>query len=188
MSSPERTLPIIRQPTVGVESREPRGAATRKPPQRSFQLSGGSEVVRGGHTEADSDDQLNSLQSCNLEKVGFLQVPKAASEPSQTRDEVESASLCGDWPGSGRHPGTTETAPAAGVSNLPVRERLLNAREVASRLGVSERWVRDHTMRRSPKIRAVKLGTLMRYRPADIDAFMDHLDTLRTAGQSRFGV
>jgi hypothetical protein len=32
----------------------------------------------------------------------------------------------------------------------------LNAREVASKLGVSERWVRDHTTRRSPKIRAVK--------------------------------
>jgi hypothetical protein len=39
-------------------------------------------------------------------------------------------------------------------------EPLLNAREVANKLGVSERWVRDHTTRRSPKIRAVKLGPL----------------------------
>jgi len=29
-------------------------------------------------------------------------------------------------------------------------ERLLNVRKVADKLGVSERWVRDHTTRRSP--------------------------------------
>ena len=48
-------------------------------------------------------------------------------------------------------------------SRIPNQERLLNAREVAARLGVSERWVRDHTSRRAPKIRAVKLGTLVRF-------------------------
>ena len=32
----------------------------------------------------------------------------------------------------------------------PGQDRLLNAREVASKLGVSERWVRDHTTRRQP--------------------------------------
>jgi excisionase family DNA binding protein len=58
-------------------------------------------------------------------------------------------------------------------SEFPVQERLLNAREVAARLGVSERWVRDHTTRRSPKIRGVKLGTLMRYRHADVEEFME---------------
>lgn len=57
-------------------------------------------------------------------------------------------------------------------------ERLLNAREVAATLGVSERWVRDHTTRRFPKIRGVKLGTLIRYRRADIEFFMRQLDTL----------
>ncbi len=77
---------------------------------------------------------------------------------------------------------------ASKVFNFPLRERLMNAREVADRLGVSERWVRDHTTRRSPKIRAVKLGTLIRYRPADVDTFMDHLDTLRPSGHTRFGV
>jgi predicted DNA-binding transcriptional regulator AlpA len=58
-------------------------------------------------------------------------------------------------------------------------DHLLNAREVASKLGVSERWVRDHTTRRSPKIRAVKLGPLVRYRWADVEIFMESLDTLR---------
>jgi excisionase family DNA binding protein len=68
------------------------------------------------------------------------------------------------------------------------QERLLNAREVAARLGVSERWVRDHTTRRSPKIRAVKLGTLIRYRRADVEIFMENLDTFHTSRQPRFGV
>jgi excisionase family DNA binding protein len=70
----------------------------------------------------------------------------------------------------------------------PAQERLLNAREVAARLGVSERWVRDHTTRRSPKIRAVKLGTLIRYRRADVETFIDSLDTFHASRQHRFGV
>ena len=67
-------------------------------------------------------------------------------------------------------------------------DRLLDARQVAAKLGVSERWVRDHTTRRSPKIRAVKLGTLIRYRWADVEVFMDSLDTFRTPRHPRFGV
>jgi excisionase family DNA binding protein len=67
------------------------------------------------------------------------------------------------------------------------QERLLNAREVAVRLGVSERWVRDHTTRRSPRIRGVKLGTLVRYRRADVEEFMERLTTSRASLQPRFG-
>jgi hypothetical protein len=54
---------------------------------------------------------------------------------------------------------------------------LLTAREVAVILRVSERWVRDHTTRRSPKIRAIKLGPLVRYRWGDLRAFMAGLST-----------
>ena len=67
-------------------------------------------------------------------------------------------------------------------------ERLLNARQVADRLGVSERWVRDHTTRRSPKIRAVRLGSLVRYRRADVEIFVESLDTSRAFPRQRFGV
>jgi hypothetical protein len=70
----------------------------------------------------------------------------------------------------------------------PGQDRLLNAREVANKLGVSERWVRDHTTRRSPRIRAVKLGPLVRYRWADVEVFMEGLDTLRPSRQAPFGV
>lgn len=67
-------------------------------------------------------------------------------------------------------------------------KRLLNARQVADKLGVSERWVRDHTTRRSPKIRAIKMGMLVRYRRADVDVFMQEMDTLSTSRGSRIGV
>ena len=42
---------------------------------------------------------------------------------------------------------------------------------------VAERWVRDHTTRRSPKIRAIMLGPLVRYRWGDVRAFMAGLST-----------
>ena len=70
----------------------------------------------------------------------------------------------------------------------PGHDRLLNARQVAEKLGVSERWVRDHTTRRAPQIRAVKLGSLIRYRWADVEVFMANLDTSRTSQRPRFGV
>ena len=74
------------------------------------------------------------------------------------------------------------------VPQTPVHDRLLNARQVAEKLGVSERWVRDHTTRRVPQIRAVKLGTLVRYRWVDVEVFMANLDTSRTSQRPRFGV
>jgi excisionase family DNA binding protein len=67
-------------------------------------------------------------------------------------------------------------------------ERLLNAREVAEKLGVSERFIRDHTTRRSPRIPAVRLGKLIRYRRTDVDGFMAELDTLSSSRRSRLGV
>jgi predicted DNA-binding transcriptional regulator AlpA len=67
-------------------------------------------------------------------------------------------------------------------------DRLLNARQVAEKLGVSERFIRDHTTRRSPRIPAVKLGKLLRYRTSDVDVFMAELGTQPSSRRSRFGV
>jgi hypothetical protein len=63
------------------------------------------------------------------------------------------------------------------ASSSVEEEPLLNARQVALRHGVSERWVRDHTTRRSPRIPGVKLGPLMRYRRQDVETFMRELNT-----------
>ena len=70
----------------------------------------------------------------------------------------------------------------------PENDRLMNARQVAAKLGVSERWVRDHTTRRSPKIRGLKMGSLMRYRLTDVEAFLAELDTQPSSRPSRFRV
>ena len=119
--------------------------------------------------------------------VGERKPPVAETNPRPQR-------FTGLGPNPSPSPGSTaEDAKAipntiAFPAPLPAQERLLNAREVAARLGVSERWVRDHTTRRSPKIRAVKLGSLVRYRRADVEIFMDNLDTARPSRQPRFGV
>lgn len=51
-------------------------------------------------------------------------------------------------------------------------ERLCTPRQVAARLGVSERWVRDHATRRNPRIPAVKLGSRLRFREVDVNEFI----------------
>lgn len=66
-------------------------------------------------------------------------------------------------------------------------ERLLTPREVAERLGVSERWVRDHATRRYPRIVAVKLGSLLRFRWTDVEEFLSRqmLQDSSNKGQGR---
>jgi predicted DNA-binding transcriptional regulator AlpA len=74
------------------------------------------------------------------------------------------------------------------VQGLQENERLLNAREVAAKLGVSERFIRDHTTRRWPRIPGVKLGKLVRYRICDVDHFMAELHSQATSHRSPYRV
>ena len=62
---------------------------------------------------------------------------------------------------------------------IDLGERLLTAQEVAARLGISERWVRDHATRRNPRIPAIKLGPLVRFRWADVQAFVAAMETTK---------
>jgi excisionase family DNA binding protein len=62
--------------------------------------------------------------------------------------------------------------PTGNAAKLSHEERLYSAQEVAKRLGVSERWVRDHATRRKPRIPAIKLGPLLRFRWRDIEEFL----------------
>ena len=54
-------------------------------------------------------------------------------------------------------------------------EVLLTPAQVAKRLQVSPRWVRDHATRRAPRIPAVDLGARLRFRRADIEEFIKSL-------------
>ena len=51
--------------------------------------------------------------------------------------------------------------------------------EVAERLRVSAGWVRDHATRKQPRLPAVKLGKLLRFRPEDVEEF------IRSCGQQQ---
>lgn len=66
-------------------------------------------------------------------------------------------------------------------------DQLLTSRQVASWLGVSDRWVRDHATRRKPRIPSVCLGALMRFRQEDIEAFiMEQRDDASRSDQKRY--
>ena len=69
-------------------------------------------------------------------------------------------------------PARIEPGPATPSEPLSPDARLYSSEEVAQRLGVSERWLRDHATRRQPRIRAVKLGPLVRFRWCDVQAFV----------------
>jgi excisionase family DNA binding protein len=76
---------------------------------------------------------------------------------------------------------SVQLSPRSGGSLVPrtepftFQERLYTAQQIGERLGVSERWVRDHATRRNPRIRAVKLGPLLRFRWSDVQAFLAEL-------------
>lgn len=57
---------------------------------------------------------------------------------------------------------STETAPL---------EALLTAEDVARLLGVSESLV--YKLRRENKIRAIRIGALLRFRPADVRSYVN---------------
>jgi DNA-binding transcriptional regulator YiaG len=55
---------------------------------------------------------------------------------------------------------------------------LLTPNDVARILNVSPAWVRDHATRKQPRIPALKLGKLLRFRPEDITLFLEELRKL----------
>ena len=56
-----------------------------------------------------------------------------------------------------------------------MEKRLLTLDDVATQLGVSKAWVRDHVTRRSPRLPVVRLGgrrAVLRFRPQDVEQFI----------------
>lgn len=54
----------------------------------------------------------------------------------------------------------------------PKDDSLLTTTEVAQWLSVSPGWVRDHATRKQPRLQAVKLGKLLRFRAEDVKEFI----------------
>lgn len=74
------------------------------------------------------------------------------------------------------------------ASRMGPDEHLLTPQQVAERLGVSQRWVRDHATRRWPRITAVKLGSLLRFRWTDVEEFLAHQTLAPSSKKSVGGV
>jgi hypothetical protein len=51
-------------------------------------------------------------------------------------------------------------------------QRLLGPSDIARWLGVSPGWARDHATRKEPRLRAVKIGKLLPFRPEDVEVFL----------------
>ena len=60
----------------------------------------------------------------------------------------------------------------ASIAAKRINQRLLDPADVAEWLGVSAGWVRDHATRKEPRIRAIKVGKLIRFRPEDVEEFL----------------
>jgi len=60
-----------------------------------------------------------------------------------------------------------------GQASLAINS-LWTARDVAKRLNVSIGWVHDHANgKRRPFLRSIKVGKCLRFRPADVEAFIE---------------
>jgi excisionase family DNA binding protein len=51
--------------------------------------------------------------------------------------------------------------------------KLLTVDEVATILGVKREYIWAHTTRKEPRIRSIFLGRLRRFRPADVDEYIE---------------
>ena len=66
---------------------------------------------------------------------------------------------------------------------VPTREPLMDAIAVAEWLGVSRGWVLDHASgRRRPVLKSVKLGKAVRFRAADVEAFLSECERIVNSG------
>jgi predicted DNA-binding transcriptional regulator AlpA len=68
------------------------------------------------------------------------------------------------------------------MSNQLDREPLVNAHQVAKRLGVSKSWVLAHASgSRRPALKSIKLGKRVMFRPSDIDEFISECERVSSA-------
>jgi predicted DNA-binding transcriptional regulator AlpA len=91
------------------------------------------------------------------------------------RMPVQDAQNFGEPSMPSQHAGNTSVAAknASESAHRMTHEELLGAKDVAHWLGVSRAWVFEHSNgRRRPFLPSVKLGKSVRYRPADVSAFI----------------
>jgi predicted DNA-binding transcriptional regulator AlpA len=67
----------------------------------------------------------------------------------------------------------------ATVHQMPVRDHLLTAEEVAKRLNVTPDWVWDHSSRRAPYLPVIRMSDgVLRYRESEVEEFVNERERL----------
>jgi excisionase family DNA binding protein len=141
------------------------------------------EVLQSSQSDSAADRPRRTALTSQGNSPLALPRPPASSRSSYAERTIPGGEV--QSPSSVEDPGPH---PHNSLKSGEIGERLYTAIEVANRLGVSDRFVRDHVTRRKPKIRALKLGSCLRFRWSDVETFLDALDTAPPSRGRRFGV
>lgn len=87
--------------------------------------------------------------------------------------KIEDTGLPNSTEGSRHHTDSAVLDRQQSFSERRSKMRLLSVEEVATILGVSQAWVRDHATRKQPHLKVVKVGKLLKFRPDDVDEFIE---------------
>jgi predicted DNA-binding transcriptional regulator AlpA len=75
---------------------------------------------------------------------------------------------------------------AAVVEQIPTRDPLLTAEDVATRLNVTKDWVWDHSSRKAPYLPVIRIGDgTLRYRLSQIEEFVSERERLSALRRRR---
>ncbi len=77
-------------------------------------------------------------------------------------------------------------AMAASVQQMPTRDVLLTAEDVAQRLNVTKDWVWDHSSRKAPYLPVIRMSDgVLRYRASEVDEFVNERERLSAMRRKR---
>lgn len=75
---------------------------------------------------------------------------------------------------------------AAVVERTPLKDPLLTADDVATRLNVTKDWVWDHSSRKAPYLPVIRMSDgVLRYRESDVEEFVNERERLSTLRRKR---
>ena len=80
----------------------------------------------------------------------------------------------------------TQMALTAMVQQMPLREALLTAEDVAQRLNVTKDWVWDHSSRKAPYLPVIRMSDgVLRYRWSEVEEFVNERERLSSLRRRR---
>lgn len=75
---------------------------------------------------------------------------------------------------------------AASVQQMPSRDVLLTADDVAQRLNVTKDWVWDHSSRKAPYLPVIRMSDgVLRYRSSEVEEFINERERLSAMRRKR---